>query len=93
MPDAKQLSPYSGERSGVTDDRCQQHVPEGAIMTKPVLTFDAAAQLGVHEYPTLLLTVNAVTRRLGGPVTQARAAHQAVRLSPRRGRLTPRTAP
>ncbi|MFP5487343.1 MAG: DsbA family protein [Acidimicrobiia bacterium] len=32
--------------------------------------FAAADELGVHEYPTLLLTVDGVTRRLGGPVTK-----------------------
>lgn len=32
--------------------------------------FAATAELGVHEYPTLLLTVDGVTRRLGGPVTK-----------------------
>ena len=32
--------------------------------------FTTTAELGVHEYPTLLLTVDGVTRRLGGPVTK-----------------------
>ena len=32
--------------------------------------FATTAELGVHEDPTLLLTVDDVTRRLGGPVTE-----------------------
>jgi protein-disulfide isomerase-like protein with CxxC motif len=32
--------------------------------------FDLDAALGVHQYPTLLLTFAGTTRRVGGPVTK-----------------------